>query len=83
MLGRRGHLALSELDLERSPAAVGRLDDRVRLEACPVPVVEDLGVERPGVDPQVTHDEVLEQQPEPTQVAEQAVGGDTKRRHRQ
>ncbi len=56
-----------ELDLERAPA-LASIDDRVDLEPGLVTVVVHRTVERLSVDPQIPHDERLEQQPEEAQI---------------
>jgi hypothetical protein len=77
------HLARSELDLDRAPAAIAQLHDRVHLNAVVVAVVEHLALQRLGKHPQVANHQRLEQQPQPLQILEQTIGAAAEGRHRQ
>ena len=79
LLGAFVYAALAELDLERGPAAVGGLDDRVDLKSALFAVMEHLCIVGFGVDPEIADDEGLEEEAQKAQIVNQALRRGTKR----
>ena len=78
-----GHPPLAELHLEGRPTTVRRLHHGVHLKPTLLAVVEDFGVRRLGINPQIADHQGLEQQAQELEVGQQRRRRRAQRRNRQ